>query len=387
MFYLTSLLTYFLYFLYFLYSIFIFVADYQSTMTATTASHTSLAAETLQIEKQRAHEETELAIKLLKESHFDEISGQHDKHASAIKLLNIGISDLNITIFDLNNSIKQGELNLENEKENRKNHEILLANELILLNNKHEKDIENEKKIGEKNMYDAMERVKINIGDLKLKFSQDCEKYDDLLKFEKNEYNLLEIKYKERPSRSDDINRIRQLENEIIDKDELVIKTREEMLYFKREMLNREENFNQKFGRSPNVGVMQVIKQKDPVTNMTSSTPSEKGPIKQTPGGFGGGKSSKPNYTVAPGGGVSGMGNLGGIGLGMSGNLGGTLGGIGLGMSGQQVGMGMGSMSAGNGMGIGISANNGGQGQGQGHGQGPIPGVKGRDDPARRSFS
>ena len=96
---------------------------------------------------------------------------------------------------------------------------------------------------------------KINIGDLKLKFSQDCEKYDDLLKFEKNEYNLLEIKYKERPSRSDDINRIRQLENEIIDKDELVIKTREEMLYFKREMLNREENFNQKFGASINAQI------------------------------------------------------------------------------------------------------------------------------------
>jgi hypothetical protein len=32
------------------------------------------------------------------------------------------------------------------------------------------------------------------------------------------------------------------------------------MMYFKREMLNREENFNSKFGRQPNVGVMNPIK-------------------------------------------------------------------------------------------------------------------------------
>ena len=32
------------------------------------------------------------------------------------------------------------------------------------------------------------------------------------------------------------------------------------MIYFKRELLNREENFNKRFGASPNVGVMQVVK-------------------------------------------------------------------------------------------------------------------------------
>ena len=37
---------------------------------------------------------------------------------------------------------------------------------------------------------------------------------------------------------------------------------KKEMAYFKNELLNREENFNKKFGASPNVGVMNVLPQK-----------------------------------------------------------------------------------------------------------------------------
>ena len=36
------------------------------------------------------------------------------------------------------------------------------------------------------------------------------------------------------------------------------------MQYFKREMLNREENYNEKFNSRPNIGVMEVVKGKDP---------------------------------------------------------------------------------------------------------------------------
>jgi hypothetical protein len=35
----------------------------------------------------------------------------------------------------------------------------------------------------------------------------------------------------------------------MIAKDELVKQTKEEMMYFKREMLNREESYNQKFNQ------------------------------------------------------------------------------------------------------------------------------------------
>jgi hypothetical protein len=44
------------------------------------------------------------------------------------------------------------------------------------------------------------------------------------------------------------------------------------MMHFKREMLNREENYNKKFNRSPTVGVMQVIKPKN-ASEVSQSAP------------------------------------------------------------------------------------------------------------------
>ena len=83
-----------------------------------------------------------------------------------------------------------------------------------------------------------------------------------------------------RESRPDDLDRIRHLEEQLLEQEELLRKTREEMLYFKREMLNREENYNQKFNRMPNVGVMQVIKPKSRETTDTKSRrPSSELPL------------------------------------------------------------------------------------------------------------
>lgn len=38
----------------------------------------------------------------------------------------------------------------------------------------------------------------------------------------------------------------------------MAARAREEMAFFKRELLNREENYNKKFNANPVVGVMQV---------------------------------------------------------------------------------------------------------------------------------
>merc|ERR1711865_1105848 len=77
------------------------------------------------------------------------------------------------------------------------------------------------------------------------------------------QYKELQYKFKNRESRPEDLDRIAQLEHLMIAKDEEIKRVKEEMRYFKLELLNREENFNQKFGASPNVGVMQVIKPKN----------------------------------------------------------------------------------------------------------------------------
>ena len=87
----------------------------------------------------------------------------------------------------------------------------------------------------------------------------------------------------------------------MVEKDDLVARTREEMIYFKRELLNREENFNSKFNRQPNVGVMQVIKPREKNDSSSSSSVDPNNGHKAATGiGFGGkaNGSSKPMYSV-----------------------------------------------------------------------------------------
>lgn len=112
-------------------------------------------------------------------------------------------------------------------------------------------------------------------------------KYDEL----NSEFMALQHRWETRESRPEDVARIEELTQQMKDMKRLVKKTQEEMIYFKRELLNREENFNKRFNANPNVGVMQVIKPKD---------------AKQPPGKAGGkrpsgGKSHRPLAANFPG--------------------------------------------------------------------------------------
>ncbi|RHY27167.1 hypothetical protein DYB32_006993 [Aphanomyces invadans] len=72
--------------------------------------------------------------------------------------------------------------------------------------------------------------------------------------------------YARRDSRLEDLNRIADLEHDVAEKDALVQQTVDEMAYIKRELLNREDTYNKTFGRSPNVGVLHVLKPAPPPT-------------------------------------------------------------------------------------------------------------------------
>ena len=102
---------------------------------------------------------------------------------------------------------------------------------------------------------------------LKDEFNEQRRNFENEKQYLMRELSAINDKWNNRESRPEDLERIRELEIEMVDKDHLVKKTKDEMMYFKREMLNREENYNQKFGAAPNVGVMQVIKNKDPKKN------------------------------------------------------------------------------------------------------------------------
>jgi hypothetical protein len=76
----------------------------------------------------------------------------------------------------------------------------------------------------------------------------------------KTQLEEVEERYRSRESRPEDISRIAELEHVLRENDALIRQQAEEMKFFKLELINREENFNKMFSRSPNVGVMQVIK-------------------------------------------------------------------------------------------------------------------------------
>ena len=62
--------------------------------------------------------------------------------------------------------------------------------------------------------------------------------------------------FEARPSRPDDLARISKLSDLVRLKDAEVARVKEEMQYFKLELVNRENNFNKVFARSPQVGLL-----------------------------------------------------------------------------------------------------------------------------------
>lgn len=103
------------------------------------------------------------------------------------------------------------------------------------------------------------------------------------------ECTRLEDKYATRPSRESDVALISRLEAEAVERNALVRRTLDEMAYFKRELLNREEMYNQKFNASPVVGIMQVARTKDVITGAKPPRVSRSNSMSS---GAGGGASS-----------------------------------------------------------------------------------------------
>ncbi|KAH7487958.1 Protein FAM184A [Phytophthora ramorum] len=87
-------------------------------------------------------------------------------------------------------------------------------------------------------------------------------------------------KYARRESRTEDVARIVELDRLVVEKDALVRRTLDEMAYFKRELLNREEMYNKTFARTPNVGMLQVLK---PHVQMQQSLNPMPNPMHATP--------------------------------------------------------------------------------------------------------
>lgn len=156
----------------------------------------------------------------------------------------------------------QKTINHERSERQRREEEFVIS--MDQRDREHEADLRREKEETERKLIEVMDRANADMKILKQEHMEVRGQYEERIAEMRSEYSALEVRWRNRESRPEDIARIEQLMREMVEKDELVLRTREEMMYFKREMLNREENYNQKFGRSPNVGVLNPIKTKDP---------------------------------------------------------------------------------------------------------------------------
>ena len=77
-------------------------------------------------------------------------------------------------------------------------------------------------------------------------------------KYKHLELRFIEISdlYDNRPSRPEDLEMIRQLQEEILKKDNDLKKAAEDMKFYKLELINREKSYNEMFGAQPIVGNM-----------------------------------------------------------------------------------------------------------------------------------
>lgn len=125
-------------------------------------------------------------------------------------------------------------------------------------------------------MNDQFERVKANLENQAAVLTERVRELQEL--------------YDSRPSREEDLERIMVLDAELKEKITEWKKMKEEMQFYKMELVNREQNYNKTFGSCPTVGKVDPLAKRN---SMTSSSHNE-GPKmhvvqKQQPGGVAGG--------------------------------------------------------------------------------------------------
>ncbi len=128
--------------------------------------------------------------------------------------------------------------------------------------------------------------------EMQSEFAQASELMDQKYRQLNERFLELQELHEGRPSRPEDLDMIKQLQEEIVQKDNLLKKAAEDMKFYKLELINREQSYNQMFGTTPNVGVIM---------------PTGKG----GPANMG----KNPSMAIAGGKGGAAMGGIGGMGI------------------------------------------------------------------------
>ena len=237
--------------------------------------------------------------KQLKTAHSEAMKEKKIENDLAVRTLQNENYEMRLKTKELEKCMKESERMSRDQEANWVRNEQQFLEEIEALRAEHEEIIKNEENETQKILQQNLTKAAVAEEKLKMDIDELTAKYMEEINAGRKSFTDLETRWKRRESRAEDLSRIAFLEGDLATKDELVTKIKEEMMYFKREMINREENFNQKFGRSPMVSIVQVTK---PGSAAGPVPETMKLPPKPSTGGFGGGRPSKPSYTVGAGG-------------------------------------------------------------------------------------
>merc|ERR1719240_2532726 len=107
-----------------------------------------------------------------------------------------------------------------------------------------------------KELDDLLERQIEETREMERQFQEAQQLLNEQVQLLEERHAELQALYDNRPSREEDLERIKVLEREVEEKAAQLKTMAETLQKFKLELVNQEQNYNKVFGSSPNVGVM-----------------------------------------------------------------------------------------------------------------------------------
>lgn len=217
----------------------------------------------LQELEQRLLLEKKTALELQTQLHGAERTSLEQQHEQERARWNESLQSRSQALEAAQKELRASQETINGERTERQRREEAFLVERDLLLRRHENDLRREKEIFDRRLLEAQERSEAEVRLLHQAQEDARGKYEERLRALAAACEGLEDRLRRRESRPEDLQRIAELEKDLIEKEEYVQRAREELASLKREMLNREENYNSKFSRSVNVGVMQVLRTKE----------------------------------------------------------------------------------------------------------------------------
>ena len=108
-------------------------------------------------------------------------------------------------------------------------------------------------------MQKLIDEQSTEINELQGEFANASTLMDKKYKMLNDRFSELQELYAGRPSRPEDLELVKQLQEEILQKEAQIKKAAEDMKFYKLELINREQSYNAMFGTNPRIGLVNPV--------------------------------------------------------------------------------------------------------------------------------